>query len=529
MPPRDRLTDVESLLPRRESNGALQEQTYAGYGSRGDEALQKKHEQHTEGLADYKSLATILTVVLIGDTARGIVFPTLSSYVILMGGNKSTLGAAVAGFSLGRVIASPLLGKWSTQYGCRRVLAAALSALSLGAILYALASSTAWLIAAQVMMGLGSGTLGVTRGYVADRTPNARRTGMLAMLTAVQYGGFACTPLLGAMLCRAIGDGAWGFGHHFALGGWVRLEWSQFTAPGYLLAGASAAVALLVWLCLEDAAPAAKATPPRPQQQQKAVEGAVGEKMALLHQTTSSSKTPAAAAAAAQAVAYGDVEDLEGAAAAARNHDAQQQNHDAPLTRSAEAAILGAFLLNVACKGVIATYETLGANYAINTLSLSPASAGLFFATFGAGGVVALLSMGALSRRFNDVQLIVGGAVVMLLSCALLVVPTQGGGLGYAGFVASIFLQYSIGYPIGHSAVLGMFSKIVGKRAQGALQGLFASAGSVARIAFPLAVGTVAQLLGVHVVFALLCVVLSVTIVILLVYRRTYLAYCEDD
>jgi hypothetical protein len=32
-------------------------------------------------------------------------------------------------------------------------------------------------------------------------------------------------------------------------------------------------------------------------------------------------------------------------------------------------------------------------------------------------------------------------------------------------------IQYALAYPIGHTAVIGMFSKVVGKRPQGALLG----------------------------------------------------------
>lgn len=56
-------------------------------------------------------------------------------------------------------------------------------------------------------MGLGSGTLGVTRAYVAEITPRDKRTAWLSYLTAVQYSGFTVMPVVGAFICRAVKEG----------------------------------------------------------------------------------------------------------------------------------------------------------------------------------------------------------------------------------------------------------------------------------------------------------------------------------
>lgn len=56
------------------------------------------------------------------------------------------------------------------------------------------------LYVAQFTLGLGTGSLGVTRSYVVEQSTPAKRTYMLAYLTALQYGGFTVTPLLGSLL-----------------------------------------------------------------------------------------------------------------------------------------------------------------------------------------------------------------------------------------------------------------------------------------------------------------------------------------
>lgn len=52
-----------------------------------------------------------------------------------------------------------------------------------GAIAYVLADNNASLIAAQILLGVGSGTLGVTRAYVADKSTPEQRTYLLAYTT----------------------------------------------------------------------------------------------------------------------------------------------------------------------------------------------------------------------------------------------------------------------------------------------------------------------------------------------------------
>ena len=91
-------------------------------------------------------------------------------------------------------------------------------------------------------------------------------------------------------------------------------------------------------------------------------------------------------------------------------------------------------------------------------------------------------------------------------------------------YLFSIVLIYSIGYPIGHTAVIGLFSKIVGRRPQGALLGFFASAGSAARMIFPIMSGYVSEDMDVQQVFIILAFVLLISIAFLL-YAKDTLEY----
>jgi MFS family permease len=91
-----------------------------------------------------------------------------------------------------------------------------------GALVWANSSylGLASLFIAQFLLGLGTGTLGVLRSYVVEQTEPDKRTYRLARLSALQYAGFAATPLLGAGV--------------YVIGSSVSSYW-KYAFPAYLL------------------------------------------------------------------------------------------------------------------------------------------------------------------------------------------------------------------------------------------------------------------------------------------------------
>jgi len=125
--------------------------------------------------------------------------------------------------------------------------------------------------------------------------------------------------------------------------------------------------------------------------------------------------------------------------------------------------------------------------------------------------VISLLSLGFLHRFFNDVKLMIIGISVMLLSCLLLI--QFNGSISFERFLFAIILMYSFGYPVGHTSVLTSFSKIIGNKPQGLLLGWFSSAGSLARVFFPILAGTISQLYGDSVLFITLSCLTGLSVV----------------
>lgn len=136
-----------------------------------------------------------------------------------------------------------------------------------------------------------------------------------------------------------------------------------------------------------------------------------------------------------------------------------------------DACLLGCMLLNVASKGSIGSFETMGIALADTHFGMSSSNAGTIVGACGTVGVVVLLNMGRLGLWFNDVQLISGGLIVMATGIASLISLQNNAENPSWRYAVAIFLIYAIGYPIGHTAVIGLFSK--GKALLGGVQSSF--------------------------------------------------------
>lgn len=316
-------------------------------------------------------------------------------------------------------------------------------------------NSIYYLIFTQMMLGVGSATLGVTRAFVAEITATRQRTVYIALLTAVQYGGFTVTPLFGALIMHVFQEKRYEFGF---------LIFDQYSAAAYFMSLLSACTLAVLITKFQNRI--------RTKPNKKKKSSRTAERDEIADRTMFMGIT-----------VY-------------------------------DAALLGCMLLNVSTKGSIGSFETLGISFAESHFNLEPETAGFIVSVNGMIGVIALLSMSQLGKYFTDIQMIVGGISI----CALGIIGfstlqsfEDGADNATWKYFVGIFMIYGIGYPIGHTAVIGLFSKIVGRRAQGTLQGWFASAGSLARILFPIMSGYIAQFDDITTVFKVLFAILALS------------------
>mmetsp|Transcript_20868 Transcript_20868/g.30740 ORF Transcript_20868/g.30740 Transcript_20868/m.30740 type:complete len:510 (+) Transcript_20868:70-1599(+) len=423
-----------------------------------------------DGISDPLGFTIICFVILVGDMSRGIFFPTMWPLVEELGGSTVALGYAVGAFSFGRILVSPLFGSWSVKYGYSKTLQFSTLILLVGTILYAqtpIVGTSIFLIFAQTVLGIGSGTLGVTRAFVAEVTPQRTRTTYMAWITAVEYAGFTVTPFIGSMFLAIFQNGNLSVEtKYFVL--------NEYTAPAYFM---TILVLIIIFMLFKFFKDRQRTSPARKPGIQKSKKRAAIDELA-------ESKT-----------IFG-------------------------LT-TYDACIFGCMAINATTKGSIASFETLGIQFAQEQIGLSSAEAGAIVATCGSLGAISLLCLGHISKYMNDVGMIVWFTVAMVAGVLVLIVmgdPQENSAATYI-FSASIFFIYSLGYPIGHAANIGLFSKIVGRRPQGALLGWFSFAGSLARMLFPLMSGYVTNYLGINVLFWILTFVLGISAAAVFVAR----------
>jgi len=420
-------------------------------------------------IADPLGFFIMCCVVWIGDMARGILFPTLWPLMKSLGGTEVYQGYAVAAFSFGRIIVSPIFGTWSINKGYTKTLLTSCSILLIGTLFYAQApilGSPYFLILAQATMGVGSGTLGVTRAFVADVTPHRNRTKYLSWLTAVQFAGFTVTPILGSFITEWFKNEE---DDYFQLGIFIL---SPYSAPAYFMTIMCAGVITLILVYFKD-------RPREPAIDAKRMKRTPSEVIELSNERTFFS-----------------------------------------LMNYYEAALLGCMALNVVTKGSIGSFETLGVVIANDSFGIENTQAGFIIGTCGLIGVFVLLSMGHIAIFLSDIQMIVFGTFVLLVGNFILIGVEKQDDNPTWRYIISIFMVYSLGYPIGHTAVIGLFSKIVGRRPQGTLQGMFASAGSLARIIFPITSGYISHYFGTTSLFILIISVLVLTIIFTLSFGK---------
>ena len=192
------------------------------YSAMREEEEQRKRELGIEddddvdtenSLSDPQGFYVVCAIIFAGDMARGILFPTLWPLLKKIGGQKSHHGFIVAATSIGRILSSPIFGTASEKYGYRSTLMFSQGLLILGSLLYSFtlhSNSPFYLFCSMLTIGIGSGTLGVTRAFVSDITPKHMRTKYIAYLTSLQYGGFTFTPFIGALYVYIFQDREYG-------------------------------------------------------------------------------------------------------------------------------------------------------------------------------------------------------------------------------------------------------------------------------------------------------------------------------
>lgn len=184
--------------------------------------------------------------------------------------------------------------------------------------------------------------------------------------------------------------------------------------------------------------------------------------------------------------------------------------------------------LNFTTRGVTAIYESVGTTLLLDQYNLTELEAGGLVSLSGVVGTVNLLLFRDVwTKKFDDMTLMCGGLLLMLV--AQLFIVNYGVEQPHAlwQYAFSQSLVYAFGYPIGNSAVLGMFAILSKRERQGQRQGQFARMGSVSRILLPTVAAYMNQYLNPLSSFAVACVLMCASLlgVVFLFHKIMYFRY----
>ncbi len=400
------------------------------------------------GTIDYISIFVVYWVTLVSEASRGLMLPSTWPYLASLGGGKAMLGVFVATFSVGRMATTIPLGYLSDKYSTSAVLTLASIVQIFGHALYALAPSVWALLVARIIVGFGSATMSICRAHLTRAVPARMRTHHFAYLSALQFVGFAVLPGAGGLLAtlpeKAVLPG-------FVLNG--------FTYPAWTLVFCNLLAIFLIYAFYFN--------PPTRQE--------------VAH---------AAAAATNNANNYGAT------APTTIEMPPRHQRRRADLV-----ALTVCLLINVSFRGIVAELETVSIPFLQERFGMGYAESSYYITAVGFLGFFVYIAFKPIAQRFSDRNLVLYGLAFVMLGAGPLSLTVLTRRMGQWVYVACIAAMWSISYPVGQTAVLALFSKVLADLPAGGFLGVFSASGSLARIVFAMLAGKTWSVLGREAVF----------------------------
>lgn len=151
------------------------------------------------------SVAFIMVTLTLDAIGFGLILPVMPLLLQEVSGGDIAQAALWAGILLGgfavmQFLFGPVLGNLSDRFGRRPVLLASLAILAVDYVILTLASTIWMVLAARLLTGAASSTMGTANAYLADiSTPEekARRFGLVGAAFGI---GFVMGPALGGLL-----------------------------------------------------------------------------------------------------------------------------------------------------------------------------------------------------------------------------------------------------------------------------------------------------------------------------------------
>jgi MFS transporter, DHA1 family, multidrug resistance protein len=154
--------------------------------------------------ADQKKKIIILMInMFIAIGSFGIIIPILPAYLESIGQGGTAAGLFIAIFAGAQFLFSPIAGKWTDQYGRRKMIIYGLAGLTLSMFIFYAVNSIWLLYASRVVGGIGCAMLvPAIFAYVADITTMEQRAKGNSYVSAAMSLGIVVGPGIGGFLAE---------------------------------------------------------------------------------------------------------------------------------------------------------------------------------------------------------------------------------------------------------------------------------------------------------------------------------------
>ncbi|MEH7225129.1 MFS transporter [Bacillus sp. JJ1566] len=148
-----------------------------------------------------KKMIILMINMFIAIGSFGIIIPILPAYLESINEGGKAAGLMIAIFAGAQFIFSPIAGKWTDQYGRRKMIIYGLSGLTLSMFIFYLVDSIWLLYASRVVGGIGAALLiPAIFAYVADITTMEQRAKGNSFISAAMSLGIVVGPGIGGFL-----------------------------------------------------------------------------------------------------------------------------------------------------------------------------------------------------------------------------------------------------------------------------------------------------------------------------------------
>ena len=398
----------------------------------------------TTGAVDWLSLVVIYWITLIAEAARGLVLPSAWPYLKTFGGSRQTLGYLVAAFTFGRVFANIPLGFLSDKYSATSVLIGAALLQAIGHFCYAISPSIPFLLLSRTLVGFSSATVSVCRAHFTKAIVPSQRTHHFAWLSATQFIGFVVLPGCGGALANL---------PTFHLFGHRSLLVNEYTYPAYVLILCNLLTTFLVFHFYLDPPPAD----------------------VVNNTTTTTSQESVISSESNQSLSPDFF------------------------------ALTTCLVINMAFRGVVAELETVTVPLMMELYDMRFDKASYYITLVGILGLGTYFLMKPISKYISDRKLVVVGMILGIIGCLPLGYPAISDQITLPFFVLMVIVMWSFAFPIGQTAVLSLFSKVLAGLPAGGFLGLFSSCGATGRMFFALFAVSMWTRFGHTVMFGAMC------------------------